>query len=93
MDTVPTPPSDSPPDIPIDVKEEELDSYSQPSCSEEVEEKPLIKPGKEAKKRRQEQAPLSCDICGEPTNTYHYEVASCNGCTFPIPCSRLSAAV
>lgn len=33
-------------------------------------------------KRREDQAPLSCDICGEPTNTYHYEVASCNGCMF-----------
>ncbi|KAH7724296.1 zinc finger protein [Aphelenchoides avenae] len=72
---------DSLPDLPVLVKEESV-SDCQPSCSLTALDnaKADVRPDKESKRKREDQAPLCCDICGQDTNTYHYDVASCNGC-------------
>lgn len=74
---------DSLPDltVPVLVKEEPVNGC-EPSCSLTAldDAKANTRADKESKRKREDLAPLCCDICGQDTNTYHYDVASCNGC-------------
>lgn len=34
--------------------------------------------------------PQTCDVCGEKANSFHYDVASCNGCKLGLVTSRVA---